>query len=197
MFFGREKLARQLKLKSIETQQTRVFEQTRNAVPFSFCQYRIDTHANTPEVTTNELAAQRLKDQWEIHIEELRTQYQTQLRQAETLREQRRQEAAEAEKILKAERQEKEKELSKEAEKKRFPIYSFQKGLGVDSVPLQLHPYMKKMMTVRKYVPFLPDAAVEAKERSKESLDTNHLQFTVENGDSLSGSTVSLAGSHS
>ncbi|KAJ4476574.1 hypothetical protein C8R41DRAFT_745415, partial [Lentinula lateritia] len=61
-------------------------------------------------------------------------------------------------------------------------------------------PYAKKMMTARKYVPlwyFLPDAAVEAKERSKESLDTNHLQFAVEDGDSLAGSTVSLIGSHS
>ncbi|KAJ3803663.1 hypothetical protein F5876DRAFT_84768 [Lentinula aff. lateritia] len=56
-----------------------------------------------------------------------------------------------------------------------------------------------KMMMAHKYIPlwyFLPDAAVKVKEQSKESLDTNHLQFAVED-DSLSGSTVSLAGSHS
>ncbi|GAW05608.1 reverse transcriptase ribonuclease h [Lentinula edodes] len=161
---------------------------------YAFMRAALVADANTPEITTNELAAQRLKDHWEGHIEGLRAQYQVQLQQAETLREQRRQEEAEAE------RQEKERELMKEAEKKRLPIYDFQKGLGVDSIPLQLHPYARKMMMARKYVPlwyFLPDTAVEAKERSKESLDTNHLQFTVEDGDSLSGSTVSLVGSHS
>ncbi|KAJ3859499.1 hypothetical protein EV359DRAFT_68100 [Lentinula novae-zelandiae] len=150
--------------------------------------------------STNELAVQRLKDQWEAHVGGLRTQYQAQLQEAEALREQRRQEAVEAEKLAEADRLEKEKELSKETEKKRLPIYSFQKGLGVDSIPLQLHPYAKKMMTARKYVPlwyFLPDAAAEARERSKESLDTNHLQFAVEEGDPLAGSTVPLVGSHS
>ncbi|KAJ3864400.1 hypothetical protein EV359DRAFT_64058 [Lentinula novae-zelandiae] len=154
---------------------------------YAFVRSALISDANTPEVTTDELAAQRLKDQWEIHIEGLKIQYQAQLRQEEILREQRRQEEAEAEKLVEAERQEKEKELSKEAEKKRLPIYSFQKGLGVDAVPLQLHPYAKKMMTARKYVPlwyFLPDAAVEAKERTKESLDTNHLQFAVEDAKS-------------
>ncbi|KAJ3860289.1 hypothetical protein EV359DRAFT_49381 [Lentinula novae-zelandiae] len=167
---------------------------------YAFIRAALVADANTPEITTNELAAQRLKDQWEAHIGGLKAQYQVQLQEAETLREQRRQEAAVAESLAEAERQEKERELTKEAEKKRLPIYDFQKGLGVDSIPLQLHPYAKKMMMARKYTPlwyFLPDAAVEAKERSKESLDTNHLQFAVEDGDSLSGSTVSLVGSHS
>ncbi|KAJ4486946.1 hypothetical protein C8R41DRAFT_868141 [Lentinula lateritia] len=167
---------------------------------YAFIRAALVADANAPEITTNELAAQRLKDQWEAHIGGLKAQYQVQLQEAETLREQRRQEAAAAESLAEAERQEKERELTKEAEKKRLPIYDFQKGLGVDSIPLQLHPYAKKMMMARKYTPlwyFLPDAAVEAKERSKESLDTNHLQFAVEDGDSLSGSTVSLVGSHS
>ncbi|KAJ4501326.1 hypothetical protein C8R41DRAFT_862521 [Lentinula lateritia] len=162
---------------------------------YAFIRAALVADANTPEITTNELAAQRLKDQWEAHIGGLKAQYQVQLQEAETLREQRRQEAAAAENLAEAKR-----ELTKEAEKKRLPIYDFQKGLGVDSIPLQLHPYAKKMMMARKYTPlwyFLPDAAVEAKERSKESLDTNHLQFAVEDGDSLSGSTVSLVGSHS
>ncbi|KAJ3902994.1 hypothetical protein F5879DRAFT_804409 [Lentinula edodes] len=153
--------------------------------------------ANTPEVTTNELAVQCLKDQWEAHIEGLRTQYQAQLQEAEALREQRGQEAAEAEKLAEADRLEKEKELSKETEKKRLPIYSFQKGLGVDSIPLQLHPYAKKMMTARKYVPlwyFLPDAAADARERSKESLPS---AIRSGGGCPLAGSTVSLVGSHS
>ncbi|KAJ4484987.1 hypothetical protein C8J55DRAFT_509455 [Lentinula edodes] len=161
---------------------------------YAFIRAALVADANTPEITTNELAAQRLKDQWEAHIGGLKAQYQVQLQEAETLREQRRQEAAVAESLAEAERQEKERELTKEAEKKRLPIYDFQKGLGVDSIPLQLHPYAKKMMMARKYTPlwyFLPDAAVEAKERSKESLDTNHLQFAVEDGNSLSGSTVS------
>ncbi|KAJ4488612.1 hypothetical protein C8R41DRAFT_867956 [Lentinula lateritia] len=167
---------------------------------YAFMRTALIADANTPEVSTNELAIQRLKEQWEAHIGGLKAQYQTQLQEAETLREQNRQEATAAEELAEAERQEKEKELLKEAEKKRLPIYSFQKGLGVDSIPLQLHPYAKKMMTARKYVPlwyFLPDAATEAKERTKESLDTNHLQFAVEDDGPVAGSTISLVGSHS
>ncbi|KAJ4491085.1 hypothetical protein C8R41DRAFT_867626 [Lentinula lateritia] len=166
---------------------------------YAFMRIALIADANTPEITTEELAAQRLKAQWEAHIEGLKVQYEAQLQEAEALREQRRQEAADAERLAAAEQQEKERELAKESEKKRLPIYSFQKGVGVDYIPLQLHPYAKKMMTARKYVPlwyFLPDAATEAKERSKDSLDTNHLQFAVEDGDTLSGSTVSLVGSH-
>ncbi|KAJ4475424.1 hypothetical protein C8R41DRAFT_869918 [Lentinula lateritia] len=167
---------------------------------YAFMRAALIADANTPEITSNELAAQRLKDQWQVHIEGLKAQYQVQLQEAETQREQRSQEAAEAERLAEAERQEKEKELTKEAKKKCLPIYDFQKGLGVDSIPLQLHPYARKMMMACKYIPlwyFLPDAAVEAKERSKESLDTNHLQFAVEDDNSLSGSTISLVGSHS
>ncbi|KAJ3809564.1 hypothetical protein F5876DRAFT_77632 [Lentinula aff. lateritia] len=166
---------------------------------YAFMRNALITDANVPEITTDELAIERLKAQWAIHIETLRIQYEAQLQDVETLREQRRQEEADAERLAVVEQQEKEKELAKEAEKKRLPIYSFQKGVGVDSIPLQLHPYAKKMMTARKYVPlwyFLPDAAIEAKERSKDSLDTNHLQFAMEDGDTLSGSTVSLVGSH-
>ncbi|KAJ3806339.1 hypothetical protein F5876DRAFT_80789, partial [Lentinula aff. lateritia] len=166
---------------------------------YTFIRNALIADVGTPEINTDELAALRLKAQWEAHIESLRTQYETQLQEAEALREQSRQEAADAKRIAAAELQEKEKELTKGAEKKRLPIYSFQKGVGVDSIPLQLHPYAKKMMSARKYMPlwyFLPDAASEAKERSKDSLDTNHLQFTVEDSNNLSGSTVSLVGSH-
>ncbi|KAF8828916.1 hypothetical protein HHX47_DHR3001163 [Lentinula edodes] len=143
----------------------------------TFMRNALITDANTPEITTDEHAAQRLKVQWEIHIEGPRAQYEVQLREAETLREQRRQEAADAERLAAVEQQEKEKELAKEADKKRMPIYSFQKGVGVESIPLQVHPYAKKMITARKYVPlwyFLPDAATEAKERSKDSLVGSH-----------------------
>ncbi|KAJ3858598.1 hypothetical protein EV359DRAFT_87486 [Lentinula novae-zelandiae] len=162
---------------------------------YTFIRNALIADAGTPEINTDELAALRLK----AHIESLRTQYETQLQEVEALREQSRQEAADAERLAAAELQEKEKEMAKEAEKKCLPIYSFQKGVGVDSIPLQLHPYAKKMMSARKYVPlwyFLPDAASEAKERSKDSLDTNHLQFAVEDSNNLSGSTVSLVGSH-
>ncbi|KAJ3915700.1 hypothetical protein F5877DRAFT_81611 [Lentinula edodes] len=144
---------------------------------YTFMRNALITDANTPEITTDEHAAQRLKVQWEIHIEGPKAQYEVQLQEAETLREQRRQEAADAERLAAVEKQEKEKELAKEADKKRMPIYSFQKGVGVESIPLQVHPYAKKMMTARKYVPlwyFLPDAATEAKERSKDSLVGSH-----------------------
>ncbi|KAJ3858336.1 hypothetical protein EV359DRAFT_69090 [Lentinula novae-zelandiae] len=166
---------------------------------YTFIRNALIADVGTPEINTDKLAALCLKAQWETHIESLRTQYEMQFQEAETLREQSKQEAADAERLAAAELQEKEKELAKEAEKKRLPIYSFQKGVGVDLIPLQLHPYAKKMMSAQKYVPlwyFLPDVASEAKERSKDSLDTNHLQFAVEDSNNLAGSTVSLVGSH-
>ncbi|KAJ4466192.1 hypothetical protein C8R41DRAFT_926182 [Lentinula lateritia] len=136
---------------------------------YTFMRNALITNTNTPEITTYEHAAQRLK---------------AQLREAETLREQRRQQIADAERLAAVEQQEKEKE----------------KGLGNRFHYKSTHTlYAKKMMTARKYVPlwyFLPEAATEAKERSKDSLDTNHLQFAVEDGDMLSGSTISLVGSH-
>ncbi|KAJ3806424.1 hypothetical protein F5876DRAFT_68975 [Lentinula aff. lateritia] len=150
---------------------------------YAFMRITLIADTNTPEVTTNELAIQRLKEQWEAHIGGLRTQYQVQLQEVETLREQNRQEAIAAEELTKAERQEKEKELLKEAEKKT-----------------PSHLQLPERPRTRKYVPlwyFLPDAATEAKERSKESLDTNHLQFTVEDDGPVTGSTISLVGSHS
>ncbi|KAJ3929893.1 MAG: hypothetical protein NXY57DRAFT_1040457 [Lentinula lateritia] len=139
----------------------------------------------------------------EIHIEGLKAQYEAQLREAETLREQRRQQIADAERLAAVEQQEKEKELAKEAEKKKkngCRSTASRKGLGNRFHYKSTHTlYAKKMMTARKYVPlwyFLPEAATEAKERSKDSLDTDHLQFAVEDGDTLSGSTISLVGSH-
>ncbi|KAJ3808528.1 hypothetical protein F5876DRAFT_67198 [Lentinula aff. lateritia] len=101
----------------------------------------------------DELTIQHLKAQWVTHIEALSVQYKTQLQDAETLREQRRQEEADAERLAATEQQEKEKELAKEAEKKCLPIYSFQKGVRLDLIPLQLHPYVTKMITTRKYIP--------------------------------------------
>lgn len=93
--------------------------------------------------------------------------------------------------------------MAKEAEKKKkngCRSTASRKGLGNRFHYKSTHTlYAKKMMTARKYVPlwyFLPEAATEAKERSKDSLDTDHLQFAVEDGDTLSGSTISLVGSH-
>ncbi|KAJ3846165.1 hypothetical protein EV368DRAFT_70136 [Lentinula lateritia] len=80
--------------------------------------------ANAPEISTDELAAQCLKEQWQAHIDGLQTQYQARLQETENLREERRLAAEEAE------RHEKEKELAKEAEKKRvFPFTASPKEL--------------------------------------------------------------------
>ncbi|KAJ3884473.1 hypothetical protein GG344DRAFT_83971 [Lentinula edodes] len=99
---------------------------------YTFMQIALIADANTPEITTEELAAQRLKAQWEAHIEELKVKYEAQLQEAEALRDQRRQEAVDAERLAAVEQKE------KESEKKHLPIYSFQKGVGVDSIPLIL-----------------------------------------------------------
>lgn len=140
---------------------------------YAFMWNALITDTNTPEITTDELTIQRLEAQCVTHIEALSVQYKTQLQDAETLREQRRQEEADAERLAATEQQEKEKELAKKAKKKCLPIYSFRKGVRLDLILLQLHPYVTKMITTWEYVPlwyFLPDAAIEAKECSKDSV---------------------------
>ncbi|KAJ3849448.1 hypothetical protein EV368DRAFT_67437 [Lentinula lateritia] len=140
------------------------------------------TDANTPKITTDELTIQCFKAQWATHIEAPRVQYKTQLQDTETLREQQRQEEADTERLAAAEQQEKEKELAKEAEKKHLPI--------------QLPERSWSRLDPTTASPIHQEDDDRTKERSKDSLDTNHLQFAMEDGDTLSGSTVSLVGSH-
>ncbi|KAE9387280.1 hypothetical protein BT96DRAFT_768487, partial [Gymnopus androsaceus JB14] len=59
-------------------------------------------------------------------------------------------------------------------------------------------PYAKKLMAARKYVPlwyFLPEAMMEAKERSREMVNTNHFQIAMDDINS-SNSSLTLIGSH-
>ncbi|KIK63652.1 hypothetical protein GYMLUDRAFT_446731 [Collybiopsis luxurians FD-317 M1] len=96
-----------------------------------------------------------------------------------------------------AERREREAELVKKANKERTPLCSFTRGVGVNSIPQQIHPYAEKMMTARKYVPlwyFLPEATAEAKERSKDAIDTNRFQVAMD--DDNTKSKLTLVGSH-
>ncbi|KIK60239.1 hypothetical protein GYMLUDRAFT_59702 [Collybiopsis luxurians FD-317 M1] len=150
------------------------------------------------DIATHEEAAQWLRDQWEVDNADQRAQYQAQVQEEQELLEQRRQEAANAERLKEAERKERELELAKEAEKKHTPLYTFQKGKSIASIPSQLHPHAKKLMTVCKYIPlwyFLPEAAAEAKEQNKESVDTNCFQIAMDDSET-SGSLLTLVGSH-
>lgn len=153
--------------------------------------------ADLPEVNSEATAEQHLTDQWEEENGALRARYEAQLEEDRILEEVRREEEAEARRAEEAERKAKEAETAKKAEEKRTPLYSFKQGVGVGYIPQQIHPYAKKLMTARKYIPlwyFLPEATAEAKERTKETVDTNRFQIAMDDTDS--SSSLTLVGSH-
>ncbi|KAJ3744881.1 hypothetical protein DFH05DRAFT_1613134 [Lentinula detonsa] len=154
---------------------------------------------NHAGITNDQEAAKHLKEQWEVVNTRLREQYQAQVLGDQEEANQRREEAEEVQKQKETEDRERILERAREVEKKRIPVYSFVAGQGAHRKPLRIHPYAEKLMSARKYVPlwyFLPDAALEAEERAREVLDTNHYQITNEGGD-FSSSALVLVGTHS
>ncbi|KAJ3991646.1 hypothetical protein F5050DRAFT_1536389, partial [Lentinula boryana] len=124
----------------------------------------------SPGITSEAEALQHLRDQWEEENGVLRARYEAQLEEDQAIAEARNKEAAEEQRTKDAERKAREDELAKKAEEKRTPLYSFKQGVGVGYIRQQIHPYAKKLMAVRKYVPlwyFLREATAEAKERNK------------------------------
>lgn len=150
------------------------------------------------EINTEAEAEQHLNNQWDEENEALRARYEAQVEEDRAIEEVRKAEEAEAQRAKEAERKAKEAELAKKAEEKRTPLYSFKRGVGVGYIPQQVHPYAKKLMATRKYIPlwyFLPEATAEAKERSKETVDTNRFEIAMDEGDT-SSSSLTLVGSH-
>ncbi|KAJ3970422.1 hypothetical protein EV361DRAFT_283874 [Lentinula raphanica] len=154
---------------------------------------------NHAGITNNQEAARHLKEKWEVVNTRMREQYQAQVLADQEEADQRREEAEALQRQREAEDRERVLEQAREVEKKRIPAYSFVAGEGAHRKPLRIHPYAEKLMSARKYVPlwyFLPDAALEAEERAKEVLDTNHYQIANEGGES-SNSALVLVGTHS
>lgn len=153
---------------------------------------------NLPDVTNNELAIQKLRDDWNVANEVLVTQYLTQLQADEALAEQRRQQEEEMQRLREEEQRLRDGETAKEIEKKQAPLYDFTEGVGVGTIQHQIHPHAKKLLTGRKYVPlwyFLPEALKEARECNRDTVDTNRFQIaTDEDG---RGSSLTLLGTHS
>ncbi|KAJ3780820.1 hypothetical protein GGU10DRAFT_414454 [Lentinula aff. detonsa] len=139
--------------------------------------------ADSPGITSEAEAQQLLRDQWEEENGVLRARYETQLEEDQAIAQARIEEAADEQRIKDAERKAKEDKLAKKAEEKRTPLYSFKQGVGVGYIRQQIHPYAKKLMASRKYVPlwyFLPEASAEAKERNKEAIDNNRFQISMD-----------------
>ncbi|KAE9407405.1 hypothetical protein BT96DRAFT_986703 [Gymnopus androsaceus JB14] len=154
--------------------------------------------ANSPGINAEAEAEQHLRDQWEEENRALRARYEAQLEEDRAVEEARREEAAEAQRLKEVEKRAKEAELAKKADEKRTPLSSFKQGVGVGYIPQQIHPFAKKLMAARKYVPlwyFLPEATAEARERSRETVDTNRFQIAMDDVDS-STSSLTLVGSH-
>ncbi|KAJ3720224.1 hypothetical protein DFJ43DRAFT_1205671 [Lentinula guzmanii] len=150
---------------------------------------------NTPNVTTNEEASQKLKEAWEADNQAQRLDYQTRaLEREEQENEIQRQREAE-DKQKEDELKKRDLELAQEKEKKRVPLYDFQLGQGLSSLPLLLHPYAQKKMSNRDYIElwyFTPEAFKEA-DRDRSTAESN--RFELASSDDSQAFT--LLGTHS
>lgn len=153
---------------------------------------------NLPDIMNNELAIQKLRDDWNAVNATLITQYQNQLQEDEALAEQRRLQEEENLRLREEEQRLWDGETAKEIEKKQAPLYDFTEGVSVNSVQQQIHPHAKKLVTARKFVPlwyFLPEAIKEARERVRNMVDTNRFQIATE--EDGGESSLTLLGTHS
>ncbi|KAJ3978768.1 hypothetical protein F5890DRAFT_1651578 [Lentinula detonsa] len=150
---------------------------------------------NTPNVTTNEEASQKLREAWEADNQAHRLDFQTRAQEREEqeneIQRQREAEDKQKEDDLKK----KELELAQEREKKRVPLYDFQLGQGLASLPMLLHPYAQRKMANRDYVElwyFTPEAFKEA-DRDRSTVESN--RFKLASSDD--SQALTLLGTHS
>ncbi|KAF9064328.1 hypothetical protein BDP27DRAFT_1472439 [Rhodocollybia butyracea] len=147
---------------------------------YSFVRNALISDANMPDITTDALATQKLREQWQAENTALQALYQAQTQADQALAEQQAQEEEAARRAVAVEREQREAEVAKETEKKRTPLYSFHRGTGITSIPLHIHPHARKMIAARKYFTLwhlLPEASQEARERSRDTSETNRFQL--------------------
>ncbi|KAJ3748575.1 hypothetical protein DFH05DRAFT_1388949 [Lentinula detonsa] len=166
---------------------------------YGFVRRALVADPDTPDVTTDEEAAQKLRGQWEIENNTLRTQFQAQTQADEQLADNNRRLAQEAREQAELEQQQREVEVAKEREKKRTPLYDFNSGVGITSIPQHLHPYAEKRVSQRKFVElwyFTPEASQEAKEH-RSTVDTNRLELAADNEEQKGTTAFTLLSTHS
>ncbi|KAJ4488283.1 hypothetical protein J3R30DRAFT_913863 [Lentinula aciculospora] len=166
---------------------------------YGFVQKALVVDPDTLDVTTDEEPAQKLRGQWEIENNALRTQFRAQIQADEQLADDNRQLAEEARKKAEEEQQQRESEVAKEREKKRAPLYDFDSGVGITSIPQHLHPYAEKKVSQRRFVEllyFTPEASQEAKEHCS-TVDTNRLELAADDDEQKGTAAFTLLGTHS
>ncbi|KAF9061272.1 hypothetical protein BDP27DRAFT_1369817 [Rhodocollybia butyracea] len=166
---------------------------------YSFVRNALISDANMPDITTDALATQKLRKQWQAENTALQALYQAQTQADQALAEQQAQEEEAALRAVAVEREQREAEVAKETEKKRTPLYSFHRGTGITSIPLHIHPHARKMIAARKYFTLwhlLPEASQEARERSRDTSETNRFQLVTNDDTNSSNPTLTLIGSH-
>ncbi|KAJ3742658.1 hypothetical protein DFH05DRAFT_1401513 [Lentinula detonsa] len=136
-----------------------------NSPGFASLRNSIIADPNTPNVTTDEGASQKLREAWEANNQAQRLYYQTRAQEHEEQENQIQRQREAEDKQKEDELKKRELELAQEKEKKRVPLYNFQQGQGLSSLSLLIHPYAQKKMSNREYVElwyFTPEAAVES-----------------------------------
>jgi hypothetical protein len=130
-----------------------------------------------PDITTDALTEQKLREQWQTKDTALQAQYQAQIQ----------------------EREQCEAEVAKETEKKGTLLYNFHRGTGITSIPQHFHPHARKMIAARKYFTLwhlLPEASQEARKRTRDASETNRFQLVTKDDTDNSNPTLMLVGSH-
>ncbi|KAJ3733286.1 hypothetical protein DFJ43DRAFT_1175587 [Lentinula guzmanii] len=166
---------------------------------YGFIRKALVADPDTPDVNTDEEAAQKLRSQWETENNALKTQFQTQIQADEQLAEDNRRLAQEDKEQAEQEQRQRELEVAKEREKKRTPLYDFNSGVGITSIPQHLHPYAEKKISQRKFVElwyFTPEASQEAKEH-RSTVDTNRLELAADNVEQKGATAFTLLSTHS
>ncbi|KAJ3753278.1 hypothetical protein EV360DRAFT_74638 [Lentinula raphanica] len=155
----------------------------------------------SPDIQNDEQAAQFLRAQWEEDHAHLINRYQAQIQADEAEAAQKRQEEEEAAKRKEEEQHQHDLEVAQKQEKRRAPLFDFQPGIVIDTLPDHLHPYALKRVNQRKFVGlwyFTADTYQEATEH-RQKPEMNVFKLAAEDEDNRGGRAApfTLLGTHS
>ncbi|KAF9059443.1 hypothetical protein BDP27DRAFT_1500774 [Rhodocollybia butyracea] len=131
----------------------------------SFVRNALISDANMPDITTDALATQKLREQWQAENTALQALYQAQTQADQALAEQQAQEEEAARRAVAVEREQREAEMI--AARKYFTLWHL-----------------------------LPEASQEARERSRDTSETNRFQLVTNDNTNSSNPTLTLIGFH-
>ncbi|KAF9027396.1 hypothetical protein BDZ89DRAFT_808021 [Hymenopellis radicata] len=133
------------------------------------------------DITTDEEAAQHLRDEWTTENNEQRTLYQQQVEADKAVEEQRVAQEQDARRLQSEEKKKKEEEDLKEKEKARAVLHPIDRSKGIGAAQVRLHPYARQKMERREQFPLwycLSTACRDAAEEARLITDDTFFDIT-------------------